>query len=280
MKIYIPTLGRWGAKTAFKREAPSFRLFPKHEPPENIVAVVEPHEATQYRSALDSIGLTGSQVLTLPHSGRGLAFARNWILNHAYQQGEEWFVMADDDIFHFASMKPPRKTSMSSWAPLRGAMQHVIDQSRTAQPGSFDYATLCMVAGVYRANLNAKEGEDPFVRPFGFMDVCVAYNAPLLKNSGMTWKDEFLLKLDRAFALECICSGLQTAMILNHGFSPRPMGEFRGGLSEHYANKSMVEEGCLAMVKAWPGIVSLIEKKGAMDIWIDIRTIRDLAKQV
>lgn len=80
--IFIPSRGRAGSSQAAK-------MFGEHDVP--FTMVVEPQEAATYRDVYP-------EVVVLPESDRGIAYARNYILDHAAEQGLRYCWQFDDNV--------------------------------------------------------------------------------------------------------------------------------------------------------------------------------------
>lgn len=106
--VYIPSKGRYDVASTpalLDQAGVDYKL------------VVEPPEADQYCDAFGA-----DKVLELPFHdlGQGSIPARNWIWEHAQDNGHPWHWIIDDNIVHFARSHHNRRLVVrSSSAPLR-----------------------------------------------------------------------------------------------------------------------------------------------------------------
>ncbi len=98
--IYIPTKGRFDSML-------TIRALDTIGVP--YVAVVEDREREAYARS----GVPEDRLLVLPFSGRGLVPTRNWIWDHALEEGDEWFWTMDDNIRGFYRLHRNLKTPVA-----------------------------------------------------------------------------------------------------------------------------------------------------------------------
>lgn len=105
--VYIISKGRWESRftsKAFEAMGVPYRI------------VVEPQEFEHYANVIDS-----KKILILPFSnlGQGSIPARNWVWDHAINEGHEWHWIVDDNIRYFERLKNNLKVRVSDGTIFR-----------------------------------------------------------------------------------------------------------------------------------------------------------------
>ena len=109
--IYIPSKGRWESRLtvrALESKGIPYRI------------VVEPAEAAEYATVIDP-----ARILVLPGNfsemGQGSIPARNWIWEHAINEGHKRHWLIDDNIVNFYRLNLNRRIPVSSGTIFRCA---------------------------------------------------------------------------------------------------------------------------------------------------------------
>lgn len=105
--IYVPSKGRWT-----KAQALTVRFLMLDKVPFRLVC--EEEEVEHYAPLVGA-----DRILTLPESGGGLIFARNWIKAHSIAEGHERHWQLDDNMRHVRRMWKNTRVPCNSGPALR-----------------------------------------------------------------------------------------------------------------------------------------------------------------
>lgn len=214
--------------------------------------VVEPQDASAYCAQ-------GLPVLLLPENDRGLAFSRNWIVQHAQSEGVELAFMCDDDVLRFSAVINGRVTLKSedvSTPVLRTLLDLLQKHSRAIVGLSYPQVAWSAKMPV---NVNA-----------GWVDVCIAFRPREIRA---VYNAEMELKEDRDWQLQNIAHGLRLIRY-NHGcFAAPSVGSNAGGLYARYLNGDD-ERAAVRMVQKWHPYLRLKRAYNRVDIAADWPLIR------
>jgi len=242
--VFIPTKGRF----ARRRKIVDLCLESGHYP----TLVVEEQELSSYQKTYSEDVLYS----VLPDSGRGIAFARNFILDESVKRSEPIW-MIDDDITSFVQIKKDQRFSYLDTLTLHQALSFVEDLVHQ----NFDKNVF--VAGMKFRQMLREVPKTPIT--FNRHAVCVVLlNGPICK---VRYRDDFRICEDGLFNLENIIAG-RTALISNEiGFSAPTIGASgKGGLEQDYQDGSYIRftEQCAEM---FPQFVSLdFKEEGARSV--------------
>lgn len=235
--VYVPSKGRPSGSTA--------KLLA--ESGINFLVVVEPQEYDAYKAVV------GKRLLTLPASNQGIAYVRNWILQH-HDSG--WYWMLDDDITAFFKTTNGKNTKVSAREALEGAGGFFIEDASIGQ-AALEYQQFAWSAT--RA-----------VKHNGYCDVAVCINKDRVKM--LRYRPEVNLKEDRDFTLQVLSSGMRTARVCRYSFAAPKNGSNAGGLSGEYSQTGKELAASRLMCRLWPGICTPITKRdGRQDVKINWR---------
>jgi hypothetical protein len=236
--IFIPSKGR--AQTQ-----KTGQLLAQAKIPFNFV--VEPSELNAY----SQIG----NAIKLPENGMGLAYSRNFTLNHARQNSIKWFWMLDDDIngFHKSNGK---KNSKCNAAEALLTAQMILSGIPKLGQGALEYQQYSWSA---KSQLKLN----------GYCDVAVCINTE--KTKECQFRKEVDLKLDRDFTLQVLANGALTARASQIAFSAPKNGSNKGGLHDVYAKQNWEKSCSQKMQEIWgPEICALFQKPdGRHDVKIN-----------
>jgi TET-associated glycosyltransferase-like protein len=104
-QIYIPSKGRPDFATARLFNEPHPPCIDPYvvvdidmeEKPRPYTVFLEPQDFEAYRKA------GHASIVVLPENDKGIAYARQAILDYAIQNGDKWFWMIDDDVIQFSA---------------------------------------------------------------------------------------------------------------------------------------------------------------------------------
>jgi hypothetical protein len=128
--VYILSKGRWENPMTAK-------CFMEHNLVFNIV--VEPQEEKEYRDVL------GDRVLVLPFSNLGMGGtpARNWIWEHAKENGAKRHWIFDDNIKKFRRLYKGKRIECNPEQSIN-AIEEFVDRYENIAIAAFNYTTFCM----------------------------------------------------------------------------------------------------------------------------------------
>jgi hypothetical protein len=242
--IYVASLGR--------PEAPLFRVLEDEGIPYTIA--VEPQEVARYWAR-------DANILTLPESGRGLPYARQFILGEARAAGHEWIWILDDDVSGFVTVHNSRCVpSSASW---------VLTEAERAARALPD----CAQAGLEYRQYAWSATKD--FTEYTFCDCAVLFNVERTRH--VDYCTDIKLKGDREYTLRLILAGWLVVRFHKLAFSSPTNGTNVGGLADIYAHGHelrAVEE----VVRMHPQICKFIEKpNGRFDVRFNWKAARKLA---
>lgn len=230
--------------------------------------VVEPQDAEAYADAIDH-----EDLMLLPENDRGLAYARQHVLDHCREQPEtalQWFWMLDDDISGFYRTNPATKRNERYKA---AAILGEAEECARALDGG----NLGIVALEYQQFAwNATPGK-PTMN--SYTDVATLISPQVIAD----YRQELPLKVDRDFTLQVLATGYDTARLRWLSFSVPTNGTNEGGLHDTY--DSLIEHdgeqirreeyASRRLAELWPGIVEFKRKpNGRPDAKIHWRRTR------
>jgi hypothetical protein len=236
--IFIPSKGRAGTQktaTLLSESNVQFKF------------VVEPNEAAAY----SQIG----RIIELPENGMGLAYSRNFTLNHARQNSIKWFWMLDDDVNGFYKSNGKKNSRCSAAEALLEAQMILSGIPRIGQ-GALEYQQYSWSAK-NQLKLNS------------YCDVAVCINTE--KTKQCTFRKEVGLKEDRDFTLQVLSSGALTARASQIAFSAPKNGSNKGGLHDIYTKQNWEKSCSQKMEQIWGAkICTAIQKPdGRHDVKIN-----------
>ena len=219
--IYIPSRHRAG-KTKMTQ------LLDKDSLPYKLV--IEPHDYDSYRQHHPA-----DQLLTLPHDNYGLANVRNWILDHAKENGWLYAWETDDDITSFVYRINGQRLHTTP-RPLMS----IVEQYTF---GFDNVAGSCIPSEAY---IFGYDDKPPLV--YNGM----IYQVQLLRtDTGIRWRPNLPDDPDRT--LQLLTAGWTTIVPRRFGqSSPSPMSQSGGLTDTGYAKDGRMAE-FERLLDAWPG---------------------------
>ena len=234
MICYIPTKERYNTKT--------YKLF--QEVGIDIIHFIEPQDFDKYNVP---------NKVSILKNNMGIAYVRNFMLNYAKENNNQWVIFCDDDVQSFGiySNKTIKKDA-SIWYDILKKVEKLpfeligINYTQHAWHEKTSYS------------INKK-----------FAEVCVLINIPKIK---WNYRSEFNLKEDRDFALQTIKNGNGILRFNHYWFSCPDVGSNIGGLQNEYKAKKD-EESAKKMCYEWHPFVSLKNKGERVDMKTDIKAL-------
>lgn len=231
--IFIPSKGRPNAKL--------FQMIPE------AVLVIEPQDRKPYAEV-------ENKKLVMLENNQGIAYVRQFILDHCREFGIEWYWMLDDDISAFYGTHQKKLQPISAQEALKNAQAFILSQQNIGQ-AALEYAQFAW-------------SQEKSVKLYGYCDVAVAINTGLTKF--VNYRPEMNLKEDRDFTLQILASGARTMRCSMLSFRTPKNGANKGGLQGIYAQQGREEATVDRMCAAWPGIVTKqLKPDGRIDCKID-----------
>ncbi len=238
LQIIIPSKGRAGqTKTDLLLQSVGFPYS----------FLVEPQEVDQYRAI-------GVPVISLPLNNQGISYARNYVLEYGKGMGFTWVLMLDDDIGSFGRVIDERNRNSDPNELLRA---FAIIKRFNPAVGGIEYSQNAWCA---RHEVTANR----------FCDVAVFLNLPKI-----TWhyRPEMNLKEDRDFVLQAIKHKAGVIRVNKFYFNCPQVGSNKGGLYLDYKSQRDIQ-AVRNMMKAWPGVLTLVKKSGRIDFKVNWKALR------
>lgn len=211
--------------------------------------VVEPQDRALYEKRVGK-----GRLIVLPENDQGIAYVRQFILDHNRQQNQAWYWMLDDDISGFYVTKDSKLVKEEGEKVLFEA-EKLILQSVCVGQAALEYAQFAW-------------SQTNRVKFHGYCDVAVAINTTMTRMCN--YRPEMNLKEDRDFTLQVMANGARTMRCPMLSFRAPKNGSNKGGLQEFYAKKGREEQAVDRMVTAWPGVVEKrVKPDGRIDCKID-----------
>ena len=239
MLVLIPSKGRPSTKT--------YKLLQQSGIP--FAHLVEPQDTPAYHAA----GVPS--IVTIPADNQGIAYVRNFALDHARSQSADWLWLIDDDVDRFA-LAVKGKTSDTP------AASSLIDFYQVAQRYRFP------VNGInYRqyAWSYSKKPARYYInrRP---AEVCT-----LLFMPKVTWRYRARLNLkeDRDFCMQAIQHSSGVFLDTHLCFNCPPVGSNPGGLQSDY-QAQRDHQAAARLAAQWAPFARLTSKKGRVDCSLDM----------
>jgi len=181
----------------------------------------------------------------------GIGYVRNFILDWAKENKEEWIIMCDDDVTSFGVYNGKTvKKDASIW----------IDIHNKAKKLPFELVGINYTQHAWhektKYSINRK-----------FAEVCVLVNVSKIRWS---YRPEFNLKEDRDFSLQTIQKGNGILRFNHYWFACPDVGSNKGGLQNEYKSK-MDEASAKKMCQEWHPFVTLKRKGERLDMKTDIK---------
>lgn len=193
--------------------------------------VVEREELEAYEKSPNRA--PSHRFMTLPESGRGLAFSRQCILEHARETGLEWFWMIDDDVKTFWEFVPGEE----SRPPMIASTMCALDTAQKIAEAP-DVAEISIPMKFWF--------REP--KPTKYMASCgtvFAVNVP--RTYGCRFRDGLYEDID--FSLQVIARGWSTAQCGTVAYVSRvPMGSSGSTIVEY---RDMAQRNCEHFVERW-----------------------------
>lgn len=217
--------------------------------------VVEPQDAAVYEEAWPD-----AVVLVLPENDRGLAYCRNFVIQHAASAGHAWVWVMDDDVKRFCKQIGKKAVTV----PVNDLLAEAEAAAVKYTDLPFMQIGLSYVQNVWSAKTT--------VRLNGPMDVVVAFHVAAL--GGFRYDETLSLKSDREFTLRLLGLGYCNVTLTTLGFDCPTNGSNAGGLQDVY--RAGVEAECVQrLATMYPGVVTRhVKPSGRVDAKINWKMFR------
>tara|TARA_R110000744_G_scaffold2224_3_gene8935 strand:+ start:1832 stop:2557 length:726 start_codon:yes stop_codon:yes gene_type:complete len=230
MICYIPTKNRKNTKT--------YKLFEEAKIP--VYHFIEPSEFDDYDVP---------NKINILENDKGVTYVRNFMLEHAKKNNEEWVIMCDDDVSSFGIHKGKTiKQGASIWKEI---LIYV-------KPLPFELIGINYTQHAWHEtkvwSVNKK-----------FAEVCVLMNVKKIN-----WKYTKNTKEDRDFQLQTIKNGYGVLRFNKYWFACPDVGTNKGGAYDLYKNKVDLQ-WANALVKKWYPFAKIVKKNNRIDAKVDIK---------
>lgn len=230
MICYIPSKGRPKTKT--------YKLF--QEAGIEVIHFLEPQDYNNYNVP---------KKVNIEKDNKGITYVRNFMLDYAKNNGEEWVIFCDDDVTSFGVYKGRTiKTGASIWN----------DILEKAKKLPFELIGINYTQHAWHEKKSYSINKK-------FAEVCVLMNVNKIK-----WRYEDDTKEDRDFQLETIKNGYGVLRFNHYWFSCPNVGSNKGGLFDLYKQKRD-KLWAEKLVKKWYPYAKIVIKNERVDAKIDIK---------
>jgi TET-Associated Glycosyltransferase len=239
--IYVCSKGR--------PDAPLFGLLRKELLRYRVI--VEPQDEARYAPLHPGL-------LVLPENDQGLAYARQFALDHVRNEGGAHYWMLDDDVRSFHEAWNGKNHPRSARRVLGLAEKFSgIAQAKDVEIVSLEYSQFSWNAKVGQVSWNS------------YCDCAVLIDARTLAD----YRLQLPLKVDRDFTLSVIASGKRTARLRDLSFQVPTNGSNKGGLHDRYAD-GIEATASRMMEQLWPGVCEAkVKPNGRPDVKINWRAL-------
>jgi hypothetical protein len=215
-----------------------------------VVHFVEPSQFAEY-DVPGKVKLAGDNL--------GLVSTRNFILDWARKNDEEWILMCDDDVKGFGVYNGKTvKLDASIWLDIYEKVKNF----------PFEIVGINYVQHAWHEktvfSVNKK-----------YAEVCVLLNVQRIK-----WQYDVPLKEDRDMCLQAVKKGAGVLRFNKYWFSCPDVGTNTGGLQDEYRNKKD-ERGAVELSRKWHPFVKLRTRNGRLDAQVKLADLaRHYGKEV
>lgn len=236
MICYIPSKGRPNTKT--------YKLF--QDVGIKVLHFLEPQDIDIYKVP---------NKVSIGENDKGIGFVRNFMLNHAKDNNNQWVIICDDDVVSFGVYNGKTvKKDASIWFEIKNKAEKL----------PFE------ITGINYTQ-HAWHEKQSYCVNRRFAEVCILLN---VNKINWSYRPEFNMKEDRDFCLQTIKKGYGVLRFNHYWFSCPDVGTNKGGLRDEYQQKKD-EKSAYKMCKEWHPFVTL-KRKGKR---IDMKTkIKEIAK--
>jgi hypothetical protein len=237
--VFIPSKGRPATQ--------AYNLFNNNN--FSVTHVVEPADKLAYQQA------NVPNLLVLPESNQGIAYVRNYILEHSRSIGAQWIWMVDDDVQGFGYAKQGKT--------IKGTSDILSSFQARVSPYKFPLNGInyCQYAWSY------SNGKSRFYINRKTAEVCTLIYIPKI-----TWqyRPRLNLKEDRDFCMQAIKYSDGIIVDTHSWFACPGVGSNAGGLQEHYkANNDAL--AAARFVAEWSPFAKLQKKGSRTDAKLDLK---------
>lgn len=227
MICFIPTKGRFKTKT--------YKLF--NDVGIEVKHFIEPQEIEKYNVP---------NKISILENNKGIGYVRNFMLNYARENNNEWVLICDDDVTSFGIYNgKTTKKDASIW----------FDILKKAKKLPFELIGINYTQHAWHEKTSYSINKK-------FAEVCVLMNVPKIN---WNYRPKFNLKEDRDFALQTIKNGNGILRFNHYWLSCPDVGSNTGGLQSEYQSKKD-EESAKKMCYEWHPFVTLKKKGERVDM--------------
>jgi len=215
--IYIPTKGRFGKLAKFAKTIP---LLQGEKIP--FTCFVEPKELKKYKKSFPKVDF-----VELKDNDRGIAFARQSILDYARMKKVKRYWQLDDDVVAFYKLEKPGKVGESNAKKVLGGVEKFVH-------GHKNKDRIALATPQVPQLMWCAKKEYAY---FAIMGQCILTST----FSGRNYNTDLLLLSDIDFVLQHIHYRWLMVALNVLGFRTSKMGHTKGGLYKTYREGKRVE---------------------------------------
>jgi hypothetical protein len=251
--IYIISKGRWEQRLtarALDQMGVPFRV------------VVEPQEADRYAAVLGA-----ERLLVLPFSnlGQGSIPARNWVWDHATEEGHARHWIMDDNIKRFRRFHRDKRTPIANGAGFR-AMEAFVDRYENVPMAGPQY-TMFAVTDLTSCH------DEPVKFNTRVYSCILLSNAP---EHRLMWRGRY--NEDTDLSLRYLKAGYCTALFYAFLCDKEATMTMKGGNTDELYKQGAAFDGRLAMARSLqlqhPDVVKVTRKWGRWQHHVDYRPFK------
>jgi len=236
--VFIPSKGRPSTKTHTLLDPKQFKVY----------HIVEPQDYAAYAAA------NLPNIIQLPENNQGIAYVRNFTIEHGKSLGVQWLWVIDDDVSGFGTAKAGKT--------IKGTSQVLTDFYQRVEQYRFPLNGInyCQYAWSYstgknRFSINKKTAE-----------VCTLMYLPKIS---WQYRARLNLKEDRDFCMQAIKHSDGIIIDTHSWFACPGVGTNAGGLQSLY-QQQRDHEAAAKLAAEWAPYTKLIKKKDRVDCKLDI----------
>lgn len=222
--IYIPSRGRY-------EETLTIDLL--HEAELSPWVVVEPREVDAYATALGS----DDRILALDNNNRGIAYARNWIKEHAIASGVERHWQIDDNIRNTRFYWKRKRLWVDPKQALGDTEMFVDRYTNVAIAGLMNTAFGHTISGPFSTNK-------------------MVYCCMLIRSDEYRWDENLNGIEDVDYSLQVLVGGQCTILMRGYQVEKMRSGFAPGGNTDIYENDGRLRRA-RALQRKWPNLVEI-----------------------
>ena len=240
--IFVPTKGRYKSLltiTALDKIGVPYK------------AVVEPQEYDNYAEVVNP-----DNIITLPHTNKGLVVTRNWIWDYAEKLGTPYFWTFDDNIRDFHRLNNNIKARVKD-----GTILTVIEDFTER------YKNLAICGMQYELFAPRKYKCEPYI-----LNTRIYSN--MLIKTDIPYRNRGFYNDDTDLCLQVLKDGWCTVLFMAFLANKMPTMVVKGGMTPHYQDDGRLKMA-LELQRRWPQYVKVTRKWNRWQHQVDYRPFKN-----